>query len=375
MGGNTIATKLTYLVSHPIQYQASLLARIAAHGDINLRVVFERTSSQADHFDSGFGRTVEWDVPLREGYDSVVLSDTDLQTEIADADIVWLHGWQTPMLRHALMLARQKAVPVLMRGENCDLAMPDGWGPKGWLKRFYLSRIFEQCQGFLAIGTENENYYRARGVSASHIFQMPYAVDNDTFADKALKAAEQRASLKASLGIAPEQKVVLFAGKFQHRKRPDLLVQAMKPLLGDGSPVLVFVGSGDMDGELRRMAPEAIFTGFKNQSELPAFYDLADVFVLPSEREPWGLAVNEAMACGTAVIVSDQVGCAVDLIGPDCGRVFPAGDVRALTEALLHCLENADAMGKAATEKITGWDFDADVRGLTTALDALKGDA
>ncbi len=362
-------------MSHPIQYQAALLARIGALDGIELRVVFERMSSEPDHYDPGFRRTVQWDVPLTEGYDNVALAETNLETEIAGADVLWLHGWQTPVLRRALALAGRGNVPVLMRGENCDLAMPDGWGPKGWLKRRYIKRILRQCWGFLAIGTGNKNYYLERGVSPTRIFPMPYAIDNESFAAKADEARPGRDALKASLGIAPDQKIALFAGKFQRRKRPDLLARAVDRLSRSGSkPALIFVGDGEMEGTLRRMAPGAVFTGFKNQSELPAYYDLADVVVLPSEREPWGLVVNEAMACGTAVIASDQVGCAADLIKPDCGAVFPRGDAGALAAALERCFGDSEAMGRAAAGTIRRWSFDEDIGGLKQAISALEGE-
>ena len=133
MGGQAIVVKLTYLVSHPIQYQAPLLRKIAAQPDIALRVVFERIDPDHTYYDDGFQRDVRWDVPLTEGYDFIRLSDTDLKTEIADADIVWLHGWQTRAMRQALRHAQAAGTPLLMRGEYCDLAIPDGPGQKGWL--------------------------------------------------------------------------------------------------------------------------------------------------------------------------------------------------------------------------------------------------
>ena len=138
-------------------------------------------------------------------------------------------------------------------------------------------------------------------------------------------------------------------------------------------PAVIFVGDGEDKSALKDLAPDAIFPGFVNQGDLPAYYDLADVFVLPSEKEPWGLAVNEAMACGTAVVVSDQVGCAPDLIDKSVGAVFPSGDADALADALTQCLAHADEMGKQAAAKISGWDFDADIKGLLAALDQVRG--
>ena len=114
------------------------------------------------------------------------------------------------------------------------------------------------------------------------------------------------------------------------------------------------------------------FCGFRNQSELPRFFDIATVFVLPSRDEPWGLIVNEVMNAGRAVIVSDDVGCQPDLIEDGVeGCVFPVGDVAALTDALRRVLaapETAAAMGQRGLAKIQTWDFEEDVRGLRRAL-------
>ena len=340
---------------------------------MNLRVVFENRPADQAFFDTGFKRQVEWDVPLTEGYEHAFLADTNLSAEIEKADVLWLHGWGSPIMRKALSQARRQCVPVLMRGENCDLAMPDGCGPRGWLKRLYFVWIMRRCRAFLAIGTVNKNYYLRRGVARDRIFLMPYAIDNESFAAAANVAAAQQNDRKAEFGIAPEQKVVLFVGKFMIRKFPDMVVRAISSVDWSGTkPALVFVGSGEMEARLRSMAPEAVFLGFQNQSALPAIYEMADVVVVPSEREPWGLVVNEAMACGTAVIVSDQVGSGVDLINDKCGRIFPTGDVAALSKALVECLEKSQVMGKAASANIGQWGFAEDVDGLMQAIKNVK---
>lgn len=324
------------------------------------------------YYDEGFKREVRWDVPLTEGYDYTALEDTSLTEEIASCDVLWVHGWQSATLREAIQIASRTGKKVLMRGENSDMAMPDGGMMRAWLKRRYLNRIFECCDGFLSIGHLNRMYYLNRGIEKSRIFPMPYAVDNLAFAKAAAAAQEQEPSLKERLGIPRDVPVILFAGKLSRRKRPDILFWAMHSL-GDISPApaLVFAGDGEMMGELKSAAPNAHFVGFVNQTELPAYYAMADVFVLPSEKEPWGLAINEAMACGTAVVVSDEVGCAADLVDEHTGVVFETGDVSALADALRLAIANAGPMGKAAKEKISGWDFEADVAGLNQALKAL----
>jgi len=349
------------------------LRRITKEPGIQLRVIFERIMPQHRYFDEGFQREVQWDVPLTDGYDFTALDGTSLQREISECDVLWVHGWQSGTLRQAIRMAAGSGKPVLMRGENCDIAMPDGGGLRGWLKRLYLARIFKKCSAFLAIGSLNRQYYLQRGVDADKIFQVPYAVDNAAFAAAADQAKTARPSLKEQLGIAADTPVILYAGKLSRRKHPDLLARAAQSL-GDmnPAPALVYVGDGEMMTELRHLARDALFAGFVNQSELPAFYEMADVFVLPSEKEPWGLAVNEAMACGTAAIVSDQVGAAFDLADGDCGAVFESSNMAALAGALRKCLAAPDEMGAQARRKIAGWDFEADVDGLKRALQFVR---
>jgi glycosyltransferase involved in cell wall biosynthesis len=374
-------TRLVYLVSHPIQYQAPLLRRIAAETGIELTVLFETLVTAGTFQDAGFGRDVAWDVPLTEGYaHHAVASKADVERHLAAADVLWLHGWDSRLRRGALTLAAALGVPTLMRGENTAAAMPDGAGLRGLVKRHYLRTIFRHCAGFLCIGSDNRRYYAERGVAAERLFDMPYAVDNAFFAERAEAARPNRDNLRAELGLAPDAPVVLYAGKLQRRKHPLALYDAWRRIDGV-RPALVYVGDGEERPALEARVEadgtdaQVRVLGFRNQSELPAFYDLADVFVLVSEREPWGLAINEAMACGTAAIASDQCGVAADLVDESCGAVVSAGDTAELASALARLVSDRAglaAKGEAARRRVATWDFEADVAGLKQAIAAVS---
>ena len=213
---------------------------------------------------------------------------------------------------------------------------------------------------------------------------MPHAVDNRYFAERADAAQAGRAALQAELGLDPSRPVVLFASKLQQRKLCTQLIEAycrLAPAAGaEPHPYLVIVGDGEERAALERQAAATGFAsirfcGFRNQSELPGFFDLATVFVLPSRHEPWGLIVNEVMNAARPVIVSDDVGCAPDLIEDGVnGCIYPVGDVSALANALRRVLEKpgtAEAMGERAFERIQRWGFEEDVQGLRTALAAV----
>jgi glycosyltransferase involved in cell wall biosynthesis len=213
---------------------------------------------------------------------------------------------------------------------------------------------------------------------------MPYCVDNEYFRSRAVEASLRREELRKELDLKPDTGIILYASKFQPRKRPDDLLEAYRRMLPrfeqERAPYLLFVGEGELRPQLEKIASaqgleRVRFLGFRNQSELPALFDLCDVFVLASMAEPWGLVVNEVMNASRAVIVSDQVGCGPDLVhNGDNGFIVPAGDCDALARALYDTvgnLANARRMGEASRRIISSWSFEQDIAGLCEALDAV----
>ena len=369
--------RLLYLVSHPIQYQAPLLRLIARDDDIQLMVLFEHMGSIRARYDQGFETEIAWDTNLTDGYThKVVTSSTEVEDNLRETDVLWVHGWDTWLKHRALSAARRLRVPVLMRGENTLNAMPDGPHLRGVLKRAYLNWIFRHCRGFLCIGSDNRAYYAAHGVEPTRLFEMPYAVDNAAF-----RMASQGSDIGARelYNLDPRRPIILFAGKFLERKNPVLLLEACRKLNREKTryPYLVFVGEGEEGARLRELSSDlewVRFLGFRNQSELPSIYAMSNVFALPSRDEPWGLAVNEAMACGTAVISTDQCGCSADLVDDIVGRSVPADDHDALVAALTAVLADAstsECMGSAAQGRIAKWSYAEDIAGLKVALKAV----
>jgi glycosyltransferase involved in cell wall biosynthesis len=209
----------------------------------------------------------------------------------------------------------------------------------------------------------------------------PYSVDNEYFRERIDAAASRRATLLSELQLSPSLPVVLFASKLQPRKRCGDLLRAYEAIREDTPAQIVVVGDGTERGALMEYVREkrledVRFVGFKNQSELPAYYDLCDIFVLPSDTEPWGLIVNEVMNAGKPVVVSDAVGAARDLV-PDgrSGCVFPVGDVAALAARLRTLISQPDLrrrMGAHARVLVGEWGIDATVAGIRSALHALS---
>ncbi len=394
MRGGDVArhrVRLAYLVSHPIQYQAPLLRLLGAQSDMDLTVFFERDVSRG-YCDPGFGRTLQWDVPLLTGYRYEFLAQPG-QAAISlklgydflrrlwkrEFDVLWIHGYARWINWVAIIIARTRSVVILVRDEAHATSAQRSLA-KTRLKRVFFRVLASLCDGFLAIGSLNREYYVQNGIDPRRIFLMPYCVDNEFFASRARSTAGQREVLRSKLGLAPGRPVILYAAKFQARKRPGDLLAAFEILATRSSrsnrPYLIFVGDGELRLELEKRATamndDVRFFGFRNQSELPTLYDLCDVFVLPSILEPWGLAVNEAMSVGRAIVVSDQVGCGPDLVKSGInGFVYRAGDIAALAFALTNIIgkrETIAAMGAASAAIIEDWDYRRDLSGLRSAI-------
>jgi glycosyltransferase involved in cell wall biosynthesis len=392
--------RLAYLVSHPIQYQAPLLRRIAEEPDIDLTVLFGSDFSVRDYKDEGFGVGVKWDVPLLEGYqheflpalrDNATVSVTSPMNygilsrlrgdkSRAGFDVLWVHGYFSVNSLHGMLAAKALGIPVLLRAESW-LRDRERSGIKLSAKRLFFKMLKQFVDGVLPIGTLNAAYWRYYLGDEFPASLMPYSVDNAYFQRQSEKARTGRQALLEELKLDPSRPVILFASKLQSRKRCEDLLEAYKKLSpGDGlepHPYLVIVGDGEERAALERRAAETgfegiRFCGFRNQSELPRFFDIATVFVLPSRHEPWGLIVNEVMNAGRAVIISDEVGCQPDLITDGVeGCIFPARDVEALTAALRRVLatpETAATMGEHGLERIRSWSFEEDIRGLREAI-------
>lgn len=401
----TKPVRLAYLVSHPIQYQAPLLRRIAEEQDIELTVFFGSDFSVRGYRDEGFGVGVKWDVPLLQGYRheflpairdrGTVSVTTPLNRGIYERlrgrggepafDVLWVHGYATVNAMHGMLAATSLGIPVLLRAESW-LKDRSRHAAKLVAKKAFFKILKSLVDGVLPIGSLNAAYWHHYFGIEIPQFSMPYAVDNAYFQLRTVEAKPKRAELMDELGIEAGRPVILFASKLQARKRCVDLVEAYARLVdspardGDLMPYLVVVGDGEERPRLELQVQEkgltgVRFCGFRNQSELPRFFDLADVFVLPSEHEPWGLIVNEVMNAGCAVIVSDDAGCQPDLITDGVeGCVFPVGDVDALTRALRRVLrspETSRTMGQRGMERIATWDFEADVRGLRAGIETV----
>jgi glycosyltransferase involved in cell wall biosynthesis len=383
--------RLAFIVSHPIQYYVPLYQRLGRRDDLAIRVFFTWHAGQTEMHDYGFKKVVAWDIPLTEGYDCESIPNVSsnpgthrffglrnpslIQRVMAwHPSAVHITGWAWFSHLLALRALARHRIPVLFRGDS-HLLDSDRHGLRWWLKRAVLMRVFSWPAGFLFVGMANRAYYEAFGIEPARLCACPHSIDVARFAGRADVLEQEAARWREDLGIAGGRRVLLFAGKFERKKRPVELMRAVQAL-GDPSLVLVLAGGGELVEEVNAIAasdPERFrVLPFQNQSRMPVVYRLGDVFVLPSSHgETWGLAVNEAMACGRPALVSDRVGCAADLMDPSSGRVFPWADSAAMIQAIQDMIADRQKlveMGRAAAQRAWMYDIARTEAALMTCL-------
>lgn len=377
--------KLGVLVSHPIQYFVPVYKELARRPGIDLTVIYRTRLGIEAYHDPGFGRLVKWDIPLLDGYRSYFLSDkTALRgvepwviREILQRrfDVLIIHGYNYLTNLFAIAIAKLIGTSVIIRGDT--RLRQQHLQAAAW-KRIFKRSLFKLFDGFLSIGSLNRDYYLAFGAPAERIFFAPFCVNNAAFSFDVDRSKEVRRQFRETFGLPQGSIVVLFVSKLTVIKKPGDLINAYANLAQQfPNAWLIMAGSGEEEKSLKKMvAASALervrFIGFQNQSVLPGLYVASDIFVMPSEGDAWGLVVNEAMAAGLPVIVSDEVGAAADLVqGHGTGIVYPCGDVKALGQAIKRLLQSEQQrleMGKRARVLIKAWDVEACVAGIVDAV-------
>lgn len=382
--------RLAIVSSHPIQYNAPLFRALSWNSGLDIKVFYSWIGT-CDQNDPEFGHNITWDVPLLDGYNNCFVNNISTRPgthhfsgldnpEMVDLIADWkpnailVYGWafktHLRVMRHFIGL-----VPVFFRGDST----PDtGGNPlRQFFRKLVLRWVYKHVDYVFYPGQKSKQYFLQNGLKEQQLIHIPHSVDNDFFNNNSAELEKKALQQRELLNIPQEALTILFAGKLVQRKQPLLLLNTVKEIVEqiNHNIHLIYVGTGPLLDKLKKAAigcDYVHFLGFKNQSEMPVIYRLADVFILPSTIETWGLAVNEAMACGRAVITSDRVGCSVDLIREgETGNVFKSNDSLALKSILLSYLDNkekTEQMGKNAQQLIDKWSVNRAARQMAESI-------
>lgn len=248
---------------------------------------------------------------------------------------------------------------------------------KTFLKKWLLGPFLSRMGAAMVTGTLAARYVEGFGVPPEATFVVANTPDVEHWKAQADKLENRRDQIRRRLG-AEDRRIVLFVGRLMDVKGLPVLFDAyQKAKEHDNRLALFIVGDGAKRADYQRRAREmgledVNWLGFRSQEELPELYVAADVFVLPSLVEPWGVVVNEAMASGLPVVLSDHVGASADLVHEgENGFVVPAGDAEALSQRILEAVADDNrrlAMGKKSREIISGWDYHRSAQNFRDAV-------
>jgi glycosyltransferase involved in cell wall biosynthesis len=377
-------TRLVILTEIISPYRIPVFNALAQHPGISLHVIFLAETDpvlrqwEVHHEQIRFSHQVlpSW---RRRLMGQLLLVNRGLSGALrqAEPEVILCGGYNYLASWQCLAWAGLRGVPFLSWVESTQMDQRSGRILIEFLKQNFIRR----CGGFVVPGMSSFEYVRSFGVREERIFKAPNAVDSDFFACEAEKVRKDEAAFRERLALPA--RFFLFVGRLVPEKGVFDLLQAYSVLPPElrSEVGLVFVGDGPSRAQLERQAalgPGAVrFPGFLQREELAACYALAEVFVLPTHSDPWGLVVNEAMACSLPIICTSAAGCAADLITDRWnGRLTSAGDIPALASAMGELARDAEArreMGLRSQRRIQDYSPEACAAGMARAAFSSRG--
>lgn len=377
--------------SHPIQYFVPLYRSIQAAG-ANVTVLYCSKHGLEGETDKEFGVSVKWDIPILEGYTPVFFKNHSFKSSVygflglinfglipylfkAPKSVLIIYGWGYFSYWLVIIFGKLAGHTVCVRGDTNNISEGQRTGLRFRLRKFVLSKIlFRMVDYCLYIGNENKQFYQSNEVPENKLGFSPFSVDNKRFREFAKKWENNLDELKKTLGLPLNKRIILFSGKFISIKRPLDLLKAFHQCRYKDDAVLVFMGEGnlrkDMEAYIQKNNLDNVFlTGFVNQSKVSEYYAVSSILAMCSEKDAWGLSVNEAMNFSMPIILSDTVGSASDLVAEGKnGYIYPSGDVSALAEKIDILLsvsqEKLVEMGVHSRKIIDQYSYDENIKTL-----------
>jgi glycosyltransferase involved in cell wall biosynthesis len=269
-------------------------------------------------------------------------------------DAVVLMSWMNPTWWLAVSACLRYGLPYFYLTDSNVQTEPTKPKVISWAKTLVLGKfLFKNASGFLYAGETNKQMYQYYGVPDNKLVPFAFSWGYRRFREIAAEFKAQKSKFRAELGIPENDFVILYVGRLSHEKSPELLLEAYRNIDRTGKSLL-YVGDGALRAPMESYVEEhgvdsVHFLGFQDRLQIPKYYAVSDALILPSRREATGGVVNEAMAFGLPVIISDQVGFGVDFVIPGSnGFIFPVGDSEALGKYILQMQD----LGETHREKL-----------------------
>jgi glycosyltransferase involved in cell wall biosynthesis len=373
--------KIVIVQNQPTQFDAPFYAGLHRSSIFDLIIFYTEVAMiEPGVIDSELGIAPQWDHLHGLAYQARFEQSAFLmwrQIIALQPDHVVICGWYPRSHALLTLILRLSGVQIGVRSDN-TLEHTQLSGISGGLKRVVMSAWLGLFHAWHPVGTLARAYLEKLSIVQRPVFYFPYAVDVDWFAEQAAGYQIQRSSVRKKFGLAEDDYVVLGVMKWAEREDPLTLVDAfLKASSSAPKMKLLLVGDGPLKADVeKRLATDPkrlVAPGYAKYSELPLYYAISDLFVHPAQSEPYGVSVQEALACGLPVIVSDKVGAAADFLEPGWnGDLFPVGDVESLAELLItySYRQHDPAIREAALRKANEWSYRRTIEEWRRCLEA-----
>ena len=321
----------------------------------------------------------EWDRVLPKGFFAKMRILWAALIRERRRTVLHLAGWGHPVLLGAMFMARSLQIPTAVESDTAEGQWDHTW--RRWFKSPLYPLLFRVPNRFLPGGMRQAQYLAHFGVKQERMTIAQMTVDVCTI--RRFCAADRqtvRSNARMHWGMLASERIVLFMGRLEGYKGVEVLLSAFARVAKEENNLrLVIGGDGSLRPRVEAVAADAehrvTYLGRLSGDDVWRAYLAADFLVLPSLFEPWGLVVNEAMACGLPVIVSDRVGCADDLVPHgETGLVIGAGHEIELASAIQQLARGEPdrcRMGLAAENLISKWTLCNEARNIMSAWDEI----
>jgi glycosyltransferase involved in cell wall biosynthesis len=372
--------KLVILSEIIAPYRIPVFNALARHESIDLHVIFLAETDPGlrqwhvykDDIEFSYQVLPSWRRRFAER-DVLLSNGVAPALQKASPDAILCGGYNYLASWQSLFWAHLHRVPFSLWVESTTRDLRSGFR----LINFLKAKFMHHCATYVVPGKASFEYVRSYGAAEKNIFTAPNAVDTEFFAVRAESVRRDAATNRGILGLP--SRFFLFVGRLVHDKGVFDLLRAYGALAPElrAEIGLVFVGDGaarpELEAQAKGIAPGTVtFPGFVHREVLARYYALADMFLFPTHSDPWGLVVNEAMACGLPVISTKVAGCIADLVDDLWnGRVIEPGDSHQLTAAMEELAGNAllrAQMGQHSRERILHYSPEACAAGIANAI-------
>ncbi|MCP4192237.1 MAG: glycosyltransferase family 4 protein [Planctomycetaceae bacterium] len=341
------------------------IARLAALGKSSELLAVELKKTSSEYAWNSTGHVPFERLTLFENdFESVVMAERISQTlEAFQPEVIFIPGWSSKAALHTLLWALRTDIPAILMSASQRIDFR-----RNTIREFVKRQVLRGFSGAIVGGRGQASYVIQLGMEEDSVRLGYNVVDNAYFANRVAFVHDASAALRQAHSL-PER-FFLTTARLIEKKNLFTMLKSYAAYRNVVSPKqardIVILGDGELRDALVEktlalgLSEHVHYPGFKQYEDLPIFYGLADAFILPSLSEQWGLVVNEAMASGLPVLVSDRCGCAIELVEEGRnGYRFSPTDADSLSALMLQLSQLGDAglenMAAASRDIVDQW--------------------